>query len=195
MKTNSIEQVVPVVLAALALSLSLAFALIYFLNNSSAAAGLRTSSSIAFNEIADTPTITPIVNILEQTLGIPSSQFESPVVTKYSPGACFKPHHDASMSRGNEWSELGGQRIATAILYLRDLDSGSTKFSKLNISVPCESGKLLVFFPSDENKQCDERLLHEGTMVENDEEKWIMQIFVREKEVPHPLGLPDYLSL
>ena len=42
--------------------------------------------------------------------------------------------------------KYGGQRMKTALVYLNDVESGGgTKFTKLNMEVNAEKGKLLVF--------------------------------------------------
>ena len=129
---------------------------------------------------------------MEEILEIDREHFEAPVVTKYEEGGAFAPHNDASGDLGREWDDCGGQRIATAIIALKDCQfGGETKFSNLDLKVAAKRGRGLFFFPADaETLQADERTLHEGVKVGKGGSKYITQIFIRKNPVPPPLGLP-----
>ncbi len=118
-------------------------------------------------------------------------QFEAPVITKYDEGALFASHNDASPTRGSEWSDSGGQRIATVIIYLNDCpNGGGTKFDALNFVVQPKKGTALVFYPSDWNTyEADGRTIHQSLPAV--ETKYIVQLFGRCNRVPPPLGIPD----
>jgi len=125
----------------------------------------------------------------------PWTGWEAPVVTRYSPGALFASHNDASPTRGSEWRVLGGQRIVTVITYLNSCEKGGgTKFDKLNISVQPVQGSALVFFPADSDTLvADDRTVHQSLPAV--EEKWIVQLFGRVRRVPPPLGIPDSFAV
>lgn len=135
-------------------------------------ASSRTSEALALNCIDDVAFIQPLVDracaiIVDDDIPTYSWQcFEAPVVTRYGPGAIFARHNDASPTRGSEWSDLGGQRIVTVIVYLTTVrveGGGATAFDRLNLSVQPSGGTALVFYPADqETLEADERTRHES---------------------------------
>jgi len=195
-KTNSISDSLPIAFIALIASISLAFGAVRLLNANSSNT-LRTSRSLALNEVSDQKQATiNLIDNVEKVLNIPRTNFEAPVITIYDVGGRFAPHNDASPTLGSEWADLVGQRIATAIVGLKSMKKnagGETKFVSAGIEVPVIAGQGLFFFPADfTTKEADERTLHEGSAVIGSENnKFITQIFVRENEVPPPLGLPS----
>eukprot|EP00979_Chaetoceros_neogracilis_P008794 scaffold1972_cov265-Chaetoceros_neogracile.AAC.8 len=140
----------------------------------------RTSESLALNTPADCDFIRNLVDRASEITDQPWDHWEAPVITKYSKGALFASHNDASPTRGSEWADLGGQRVATVITYLNTCqDGGSTKFDQLNFQVQPMQGSALVFFPADgETLEVDERTTHQS-------------LFGRHQKVPSPLGIPD----
>ena len=100
----------------------------------------------------------------------------------YQPGEKYDAHHDAvdpSRADGKEFVREHGQRVATILMYLNDVDSGGcTKFHKLDLDVHPREGRLLLFYPSNaDNATVDERLLHSAEPASS--EKWVCQIWVR----------------
>jgi hypothetical protein len=124
----------------------------------------RTSESLALNTPADCDFIRNLVDRASEITDQPWDHWEAPVITKYSKGALFASHNDASPTRGSEWADLGGQRVATVITYLNTCqDGGSTKFDQLNFQVQPMQGSALVFFPADgETLEVDERTTHQS---------------------------------
>jgi hypothetical protein len=190
--------------------------------SSSASSSLRTSVAMAWNQSEDFPYVKPLVNQICTLTHHPWTCWEAPVVTRYSTGARFARHSDASPTRGSEWKELGGQRVVTCICYLNTVRqqeqehgaasvekkikshhatknvSGGTYFDKLNLCVTPVQGSALFFYPTHAHDpwQADDRTTHESLPVvgENDE-KYILQLFGRVgPRVPPPLGLPDSFS-
>ena len=117
--------------------------------------------------------------------------FEAPVLTRYQEGEKFALHGDATGARGAEWADEGGQRVVTCILYLNDVpEGGRTVFDQAGISVAPRQGDACVFFPSHHaSKEPDPLTTHYSDRAVDD--KWIVQVFERERRVPPPLGLPD----
>lgn len=126
-------------------------------------------------------------------------QFRSARDTKYNVGDVFKRHNDASTSlEADNWNAIGGQRIVTCICYLNTVGSGGhTYFNELGVSVPPEAGKGLFFFPADcTTSLVDKSTIHESLPVlvttgDDDDCKWIVQMFGRQNDVPSPLGIPN----
>ena len=182
----------PPVAAAAALTAALALFITEALRGRSESTS-RTSEAVSLNSEADVGTVRDLVERASgATGGHPPASFEAPVVTRYPPGGVFEAHNDASPTRGSEWSDLGGQRVATVITYLNTCElGGGTRFDRLGFTVQPRLGSALVFYPAhDESLDADERTRYESLPAV--EEKWIVQMFVRAgKRVPPPLGLPN----
>lgn len=86
-----------------------------------------------------------IVTKIENLLNATSSYFERPTLTRYRTGEQFKLHNDASIDIIRDgWDLLGGQRLATVIIYLNNVkNGGATFFDKLNLRVKPRKGSLL----------------------------------------------------
>jgi len=84
-------------------------------------------------------------------------------------------------------------------VYLNDVDGvtggGVTRFGRLKgdnndaLVVHPAKGRALLFFPANAAGDFDERVEHEGT--EANEEKWLVRIWVHQRRVDEPYGLPD----
>ena len=189
-----VELVVPPIALALVGSAILALLtvpLVRLVSDSSS----RTSVAMALNLEQDIEFIRPFVDRVCHITQHPWHAWESPVCTKYEPGAIFAKHGDASPTRGSEWSDMGGQRVITCICYLNTVnEGGETSFDQLGINVKPTKGTALVFFPANVHTlKADERTTHES--LPPVEEKWIVQMFGRVGRVPPPLGLPDLYGI
>lgn len=99
----------------------------------------------------------------------------------------YRPHldaHDLSTSRGKRATERGGQRLATALLYLNSVENGGcTVFTELG-GLQCASrcGRLLVFHNClAGGNDADPRLRHAGEPVmTGSEDKWVCNKWIRE---------------
>jgi prolyl 4-hydroxylase len=115
-------------------------------------------------------------------LGFRPEQAETPQVQCYGLGAEYKPHNDyfyTGVQGGNKQLERGGQRVATAILYLNTVPvGGETEFTELGIAVRPVQGSVL-FFRYDKNGVPDSRLLHAGRPV-GCGSKWILTQWFRQ---------------
>jgi len=137
--------------------------------------------------------------------------FEAPTVIRYEPGQVLAPHFDANRSAETEDANRGGQTLATLIVYLNDVkEGGLTRFGRLpartvqhgdrgsNVENPEDErfltvepklGDALLFFPSDQFGEFDERVEHEG--CEAMDEKWIARIWRHIDRVPPPYGMSN----
>jgi hypothetical protein len=148
------------------------------LSSSSSSSSLRTSVAMAWNQNDDIPHVKHLVTQICALTNHPWTCWEAPVVTRYSTGARFARHSDASPTRGSEWKELGGQRVVTCICYLntvrqeeeqeqeqhdatsnekrktnlydtkKKIISGGTYFDQLNLCVTPVQGSALIFYPT-----------------------------------------------
>jgi len=121
------------------------------------------------------------------------AQMEEPQVVRYSFGQKFGWHGDALPKQllAADLSD-GGQRIATLLVYLNDVENGgSTVFKDLGLDgkplkVKPEKGKALLFFPSNRAGEPDDRTEHQAEPALD--EKWIAQMWIH--EAPYEPKLP-----
>ncbi|MDO5102258.1 MAG: 2OG-Fe(II) oxygenase [Lautropia sp.] len=78
-------------------------------------------------------------------------------------------------------TEVGGQRIATLVMYLNDVEEGGdTHFPDLDLSVKPIKGSAVYFEYQNDAGELDTRCLHAGMPVLRGE-KWIMTKWLRER--------------
>jgi prolyl 4-hydroxylase len=110
-------------------------------------------------------------------------------ILHYKPGGEYKPHHDYfdPAHPGNEQVLAhGGQRIATLIMYLNDVDTGgSTVFPQVGLDVLPRKGHAVYFAYCAENGALDPRSLHGGSPVAAGE-KWIATKWFRQRSYGGP---------
>jgi prolyl 4-hydroxylase len=142
----------------------------------------RTSTSW-FCHYAQVPTMLAKMNHM---LGIPLELMEEPQIVRYKKGQEFSWHYDEVPAAQ---LENGGQRLATLLVYLNTAQSGGgTIFRDLKdsygnpLTMKPVRGSALLFFPADVNGKPDDRTLHKGEVVTLDDEKWIIQMWIHERE-------------
>mmetsp|Transcript_19410 Transcript_19410/g.29294 ORF Transcript_19410/g.29294 Transcript_19410/m.29294 type:complete len:403 (-) Transcript_19410:32-1240(-) len=134
-------------------------------------------------------------------LNVDLKQMEEPQLVRYRTGEEFSWHYDEIPS-----AQLsnGGQRLATLLVYLNDLDKdrgggtvfrdlkspfnesnkrkkkGSSKGNGNQLTVRPKSGTALVFFPAFKDGKPDPRTLHKGEVALDT--KMIAQLWIHEKE-------------
>ena len=121
-------------------------------------------------------------------------QIEEPQLVRYLTGQEFSWHYDEIPP--NQLSN-GGQRLATLLVYLNDVDAGGgtifrdlkspiSKSSKRNddhnqLTVRPKRGRALVFFPAyKKDGTPDQRTLHKGEVAQD--KKMIAQLWIHERE-------------
>jgi len=117
--------------------------------------------------------------------GHPLAHAESLQVVCYEPGGEYRAHFDAydiSTERGQRYTERGGQRLCTAILYLNDVEAGGkTRFPRLDLSIRPELGNVLVFDSCEAGtRRVHPLALHASEPLEAGE-KWIANLWFRER--------------
>jgi len=129
-------------------------------------------------------------------LGLKSiDRWEEPQTVRYQQTEKFTWHLDA-LAPGDSEPEIGGQRVATLLVYLNDIgenNGGATCFRDLGdnfddgdyLRVQPKKGSALLFFPAAggiPNTPFDIRTLHAGEAVSASAEsdKWIAQCWLRE---------------
>jgi len=141
----------------------------------------RTSEGMAF-KISETEVIKAIESRISELINLPIENGEGIQVLHYQIGAEYRPHYDyfpESQLGSKEFLEQGGQRVATLIMYLNDVEAGGeTIFPELNLSVSPKKGSALYFSYTNSLGQLDEKTLHGGAPVVKGE-KWIATKWIR----------------
>lgn len=114
--------------------------------------------------------------------GKPLEHLELPQVGRYMPEQFYRAHYDAfdlSTSDGKRFSQNGGQRVGTVLVYLNDVaEGGHTSFAKLGLSVQPVKGDAIVFFPATLDGKLDDQYLHAAEPAVDI--KWVSQIWIRQ---------------
>ena len=121
----------------------------------------------------------------------PVEHAELPLVLRYQQGQEFKPHVDYFDTRdfnmGEGPLELGGQRIATQLVYLNQAyEGGETEFPKADISVSARRGMAIQFYNVLPTGHFDELTRHAGTPITRGE-KWLLSRWIRQADADKPL--------
>jgi len=112
-------------------------------------------------------------------MGSQPSHAETLQVLRYGVGGEYQPHVDTF----NVPSAAGGQRVATLVIYLRDVDrGGTTAFPELGLQVAPSCGMGIYFAYGDAQGRTDPRLLHAGMPLLGGE-KWVATQWVRDRPV------------
>lgn len=143
----------------------------------------RTSNGTHF-ERGENELIARIERRIGELTGCPVENGEPLQVLHYLPGAEYKPHYDffdPAQPGNDEVLATGGQRIATLVMYLNDVESGgSTVFPNLGLDVLPRRGSAVYFAYANEAGDTDERTLHAGSPVVAGE-KWVATKWLRQR--------------
>lgn len=125
--------------------------------------------------------VSKIRNRISFIFDIDIVRFENLEVIHYNEGDEFKPHSDYFKGpSASQACENGGNRIATIIIYLNDVEEGGdTNFPQLNLSIQPKKGNILYFDYSNPDIEVKRRTEHHGKPVIKGE-KWIAALWVRE---------------
>ena len=141
----------------------------------------RTSYGASFKRGEDA-LITRIEQRISKLLSIPISQGEPIQILRYAPGAEYRPHFDFfdPLVPGNARPlAMGGQRFATLVMYLNDVEAGgSTVFPTIGLDVLPRKGGAVFFAYATPNGDLDRNSLHGGSPVVAGE-KWIATKWLR----------------
>jgi len=87
-------------------------------------------------------------------------------VLNYGIGGHYEPHYDFAMTHETRFEEWLGNRIATVIFYLSDVQAGGrTVFNKLGVGSSPEKGSCIVWFNLLLNGEGDYDTMHAGCPV------------------------------
>lgn len=148
----------------------------------------RTSSGTHF-ERGENELIRRIESRIAELISCPVERGEPIQILHYKPGAEYKPHFDFfdPAYPGNEKVlAMGGQRVATLVMYLNDVVAGgSTVFPEIGLDVLPRKGNAVYFAYTTEDGQLDRRTLHGGSPVAEGE-KWIATKWLRQRDYGGP---------
>lgn len=122
-----------------------------------------------------------LIKQLESTLKLDSSFFENMNIIKYPKGSVHGPFYDAydvNCSKTNQHIKVLGQRLKTISICL----SGNIeyKFDKLKSIIVCNKGTLITYNNINNSRQRDTDMVHTVINTSNEEDVYIMNIYVRE---------------
>jgi prolyl 4-hydroxylase len=148
----------------------------------------RTSNGTHF-ERGENPLVARIEKRISELVGCPVDNGEPLQVLHYLPGAEYKPHYDyfdAAQPGNDRVLAMGGQRIATLVMYLNDVEAGgSTVFPSLGLDVLPRQGSAVYFAYTSDSGETDPRTLHGGSPVLAGE-KWIATKWLRQRRYGGP---------
>ncbi|MEZ4452014.1 MAG: 2OG-Fe(II) oxygenase [Nannocystaceae bacterium] len=126
---------------------------------------------------------TAVCERLADLVGLPLINAEAMQVICYEVGQEYRPHFDAydlSTPRGQRCCARGGQRLATVLVYLCDVEAGGgTRFPKVDLTVRARQGRALFFHNCRPDTDIrDPRTLHAGLPVERGR-KWAFNLWFR----------------
>jgi prolyl 4-hydroxylase len=156
---------------------------------------LSTNQTRTSNEVRLRPGIRNIVtNAIERKMAawsqFPVENGELPLVLRYEPGQSFEQHFDYFIPEmfvmGEGPLELGGQRVATQLVYLNDrFSGGETRFDNAGISIRPERGLCIIFHNLKPDHNVDPLTRHTGVAVERGV-KWVLSRWIREIPADQP---------
>lgn len=144
----------------------------------------RRTSTTYFCRYSSVPTL---LAKAQHLLNVGTNQFEEPQIVRYRTGQEFSWHYDEIPK---VQLENGGQRLATLLVYLNDVERGgatifrdltsSNKRGQKQLKVQPKQGTALLFFPSYNDGTPDQRTLHKGEVASD--QKMIAQVWIHERD-------------
>jgi len=108
--------------------------------------------------------VSRISGCIWQAVGLSNNHPEELRGVWYRPGEGYRLHHDAFYPENPDFDELvrdGGNRTATAMIYLNTLtQGGETYFPELGLTIAPRAGMLVVWRNLRNDKSPDTRMLH-----------------------------------
>lgn len=148
----------------------------------------RTSSGTHFQR-GENALIRRLEQRIGELVGSPVEHGEPIQILHYTPGAEYKPHFDyfdPALPGNDKVLAMGGQRVATLVMYLNDVEAGgSTVFPDIGVDVLPRKGNAVFFAYATADGQLDRRTLHGGSPVVRGE-KWIATKWLRERPYVGP---------
>lgn len=142
------------------------------------------SSEGSFFAVNEDDFIARLDRRIAELMQCPVEHGEGLQILRYSVGGEYRPHFDyfpPSDPGSRNQMALGGQRIATLVIYLNDVEEGgATIFPELDLEVVPRRGSAVYFEYANSRGQLDPLTLHGGTPVRKGE-KWIVTKWMRQR--------------
>lgn len=143
----------------------------------------RISDTASFHR-GEFPWVSYVEEAIAELTGFPVDHGEPFQVQRYKEGGLYRPHFDffpPEQSGSASHMRVGGQRVATVILYLMSPDAGGgTLFPNLGLRVNAIDDRALFFMNVNPAGEVDTRTLHGGEEVTQGV-KWIATKWIRER--------------
>ncbi|MEN9343842.1 MAG: hypothetical protein RLZZ453_629 [Chlamydiota bacterium] len=143
----------------------------------------RTSQGMFLEKPTQDPILKRIEARISQLAGIPEANGEGMQILRYALGGEYRPHYDyfdPNTPGGSACYHRGGQRIATAIIYLATIEEGGeTIFPYVGIGVKPVKGAITLFYNCTPDGKEDPLSLHGGAPVLSGE-KWVAVKWLRQ---------------
>ena len=144
----------------------------------------RRTSELAAVQRGASPLVARLDARIAAITGVPLAQGEPLQVMRYGVGTEYAPHFDFfDIASPGEAALLarGGQRIASLVVYLNDVEAGGeTVFPHAGLAVAPAKGSAVYFSNPDAQSRCDPLSFHGGAPVGRGE-KWIATRWMRER--------------
>jgi prolyl 4-hydroxylase len=144
----------------------------------------RTSSGTFFN-VNETAFIKKLDSRIAELMQLPVTNGEGLQILNYGVGQEYQPHYDyfpPKLPGSAVHLRNGGQRVATLILYLNNVEEGGeTIFPELGLSIVPARGNALYFRNTMADGTEDALTLHGGAPVRRGE-KWIATKWMRQRQ-------------
>ena len=135
---------------------------------------------------------TETIHKIEDAIGIQSCFFENMNVFKYGPTQVHGPFmeaYDITCENGKKYTEKRGQRVYTITIPLNN--TMTIKFNRINETIGCNKNTILIYDNMLYNSKMTRDMDMEHTLYNmNDNETYILNIYVREKDDTNSLYLP-----
>jgi prolyl 4-hydroxylase len=143
----------------------------------------RTSQSAKIGR-AENDLVARVEQRISALTGLAPEFGEQMELVRYGEAEEYAPHYDwfdPATPAGKTQLEINGQRTATVILYVSDVDAGgSTVFPRLGITIRPKRGNALYFWNLDRHGFPDPLTIHAGAPIERGE-KTIVNKWFRER--------------
>lgn len=141
----------------------------------------RTSKGMYF-DIKENEFITKLEKRFEELTSFPIEHGEGLQVLNYEIGEEYKAHFDYYPPNKIQ-EDKGGQRVATLLLYLNDVEAGGeTVFPKVGASIVPKKGSAVYFHYWNSHGQVDRLSVHSSIPVSKGE-KWVSTKWIRERAI------------
>ncbi len=142
------------------------------------------TSTLTFLSLNQDPIVTQIEFRIANLVRMPVNHGEGLQILRYEIGQEYKPHYDyfdPALSGSHKALAKGGQRVATILMYLSDVEEGGeTVFPKIDLKVPPKKGHAILFYSLYSNGELDPNSLH-GSIPVVKGTKWVATKWLREK--------------